>query len=121
MKRRRLSQMAFLIAFNPYLVGFIHGTIYTGTTKAVCIPVLNCYSCPAAVFACPIGALQTVAGSTGRLSRSVLGVVLLVGSAVGHAPCGWACPFGWIQDLLGGCESLKSASVAAGRSCGTWC
>jgi len=27
--------------------GFISGSIYTGNLKTICVPVLNCYSCPA--------------------------------------------------------------------------
>ncbi len=107
MKRRRRAQIAFFFAFNPNLVGFLRGSIFTGITKGVCIPVLNCYSCPAAIFACPVGAMQTVAGSAAQLSRSVLGVLLFVGALVGRAPCGWACPFGLMQDLLAGLQKHK--------------
>ena len=56
-------QIAFAALTNGYLYGFLTGRIYTGPTKAVCVPGLNCYSCPGALGACPIGSLQAVLGS----------------------------------------------------------
>lgn len=34
--------------------------IYTGKAKSVCVPGLNCYSCPTAIGACPIGAFYAL-------------------------------------------------------------
>jgi ferredoxin-type protein NapH len=70
--------------------------------------VLNCYSCPSAVAACPIGSLQhAVASIRVRLSIGesqfglyALGSLGVVGSLVGRFPCGWFCPFGLVQELL---------------------
>lgn len=59
---------------------------------------LNCYSCPAAVFACPIGGLQHFAADH-RLPLYLLGALGLVGLGVGRFACGWLCPFGLLQDL----------------------
>jgi len=68
-------------------------------TKGLPCPALNCYACPAAACACPIGSLQHFV-----ILRSVpfyvLGVVALAGVLVGRAACGWLCPFGWLQDLF---------------------
>ena len=48
---------------NSHVTGFVTGKIYTGKLKNACVPGLNCYSCPGAVGACPIGSLQAVIGS----------------------------------------------------------
>ena len=45
---------------NLHLPNFLKGGLYQGAGKTVCVPGLNCYSCPAASGACPIGAFQAV-------------------------------------------------------------
>lgn len=86
---------------NGYVLGFFKGRIYAGSGKAVCVPGLNCYSCPGAVGACPIGALQAeLAAKTVRIPFYVLGFLLAVGSVFGRFVCGFLCPFGLVQDLL---------------------
>ena len=59
---QRVIQLVSAVVLNGYMAGFRKGTIFTGSSKAVCVPVLNCYSCPGALGACPIGALQAAAG-----------------------------------------------------------
>ena len=67
----------------------------------VCTPGLNCYSCPAAVMSCPIGALQMyIAGVKHSISLFVTGFLLSVGVAFGRFICGYVCPMGLVQDLL---------------------
>ena len=61
--KRRLIQLCAALLYNLNLKGFGHGTIYTGRSKGMCVPGLNCYSCPGALGSCPIGALQAVLGS----------------------------------------------------------
>ncbi len=101
MKKRRLVQWLSTLAHNAYLPGFWRGQIYTGTTKRVCLPGFNCYSCPGAVGACPIGALQAVLGSVKtQVSLYVTGLLLLFGMVAGRWICGWLCPFGLFQELL---------------------
>lgn len=100
--RRRLAIQTLAAAlFNGYVLGFAKGKIFTGTTKMVCVPVLNCYSCPGALGACPIGALQAVLGSSKYgFSFYVIGLIMLFGVTLGRLICGLLCPFGLIQDLL---------------------
>lgn len=101
-RRVRLAvQAAAAVFFNGYLAGFAQGKIFTGPTKAVCVPVLNCYSCPGALGACPIGALQNALGGMWRhIPFYVLGSLMLFGIVLGRLICGFLCPFGFVQDLL---------------------
>lgn len=100
-KHRPLIQEAATILCNIHLPNLLKGQIYQGQTKALCVPGLNCYSCPAATGACPIGALQSVAGSSRfSISYYVMGTLLLIGALMGRFVCGFLCPFGWFQELL---------------------
>lgn len=99
--KRQLIQMISAITFNSYIEGFARGTIYRGNLKQVCLPVLNCYSCPGAIGSCPVGSLQAIASLTAyQFSFYVAGFLALVGILVGRLACGWLCPFGLIQELL---------------------
>ena len=90
-------------------------TIYQGPLKVVCSPGLNCYSCPAATTYCPIGSIQQLlAGIRIALENGqsyfgfyVIGTMGVLGGAFGRLICGWACPFGLIQELLHKIPSRK--------------
>ena len=101
-ERTRLTIQALaLLVQNANLKGFFTGKLYQGPGKQVCVPGLNCYSCPGAVGACPIGALQNgLSGYRFRLPYYVLGLLLFFGALLGRAVCGFLCPFGLFQDLL---------------------
>ena len=94
-------QAGAVLFTNLHLPNFIKGGIYQGKGKTVCVPGLNCYSCPAASGACPIGAFQAVAGSSKfRFSCYITGFLILLGVLLGRLICGFLCPFGWFQELL---------------------
>ena len=94
-------QAGVVLFTNLHLPNFIKGGIYQGKGKNVCVPGLNCYSCPAASGACPIGAFQAVAGSSKfRFSYYISGFLILLGVLLGRLICGFLCPFGWFQELL---------------------
>ena len=98
---RRLVQLYAALLHNAYIKGFIDGKIYEGKAKYLCVPGLNCYSCPGAVGSCPLGALQNALSSAGhRAGWYVLGMILLFGVVLGRTICGWLCPLGLIQELL---------------------
>jgi len=92
---RRHIQVASLLVVNSYFLTQLRG---------VCFPVLNCWACPAASFACPLGALQN-AVAEGRLAFAlpwyILGSLLVVSAIFGRMMCGWLCPFGLFQELVG--------------------
>jgi len=98
----RLSvQIIWALLTNSYLAGFVYGKIYQGKLKNLCVPGLNCYSCPGALGSCPIGAFQAVIGSRNyKFAFYVAGFLMFVGALFGRFVCGWLCPFGLIQDLL---------------------
>ena len=99
--RRRLIQVYAALLYNAHAKGFVKGDIYTGPLKNVCVPGLNCYSCPGAVGACPLGALQNALASSGnRAPWYVLGILMLFGVTLGRTICGWLCPMGLIQELF---------------------
>ena len=86
---------------NIHLPNFVKGKIYQGKGKTVCVPGLNCYSCPAASGACPIGSFQSVVGSSKfSFSYYITGFLILLGVLLGRFICGFLCPFGWLQELL---------------------
>ncbi len=98
---RRLIQLYSALLHNAHLKGFIDGEIYQGRAKYACVPGFNCYSCPGAVGACPLGSIQNALASTGhRAGWYVLGILLLFGVTLGRTICGWLCPLGLIQELL---------------------
>lgn len=100
-KLRLLIQCAFAAISNGHLIGFGTGKIYTGPLKTLCHPGLNCYSCPGALGACPIGALQAVTGSKEyHIALYVFGLLTVIASLFGRLICGFLCPFGLVQDLL---------------------
>lgn len=106
--QRRLIQLYAALLYNAHLKGYISGNIYTGNTKSVCVPGFNCYSCPGAVGACPLGALQNAIASSGsRTPVYVLGILLLYGITLGRTICGFLCPVGLLQELLHKIPSFK--------------
>lgn len=110
---RRLVQIAAALTTNGYFSGFVKGNIYRGNLKKVCVPGLNCYSCPGALGSCPIGSLQAVAGSINyTFSLYVAGFLILIGTLMGRLVCGWLCPFGLIQELL---HKIRLPKLRTGR------
>lgn len=98
---RKAVQAVWGIISNGYLKGFAEGRIYTGPLKNFCVPGLNCYSCPGALGACPIGAMQSVFdGRRRKFAFYVIGWLAMIGMLAGRFVCGWLCLFGLIQELL---------------------
>ena len=99
--KRRFIQLITAVLYNCNLKGFADGRIFKGESKGLCVPGLNCYSCPGAVAACPLGSLQgALRDSSFRLVWYVIGTLLLFGIMLGRVICGFLCPFGFIQELI---------------------
>lgn len=105
--RRRIIQVYAALLTNANLKGFGEGQIYqntsniTAVTKNLCAPGINCYSCPGAVAACPLGALQNSLGASNTTTPYyILGILALFGLLLARTICGFLCPFGFFQDLL---------------------
>ena len=99
--KRRIVQVLAAVLYNANIGGFPKGTIYQGTSKKFCVPGLNCYSCPGAIAACPLGALQNALRDVRTaVPLYMLGILLLFGALLGRAVCAFLCPFGLIQELL---------------------
>jgi len=91
-KRRWVQAASFLIMNSFFL---------QSVGKSVPCLGMNCYACPAAIFACPIGTLQHFA-IIRQVPLYTLGLLGVVGALVGRLACGWLCPFGWLQELMYG-------------------
>ena len=101
-KKKRLAvQAAAALLQNADFRGFFTGRVSQSPTKAVCVPGLNCYSCPSALGACPLGALQNgLSAYRFRFPYYAVGLLLFFGALLGRLICGFLCPFGLLQDLL---------------------
>ncbi len=89
-RARRPIQLAFLVVWLAPLsksLGKIPGCVF------------HCYACPLASFACPIGVVANYA-QWHAVPFMAIGVLLLTAAAAGSLVCGWACPFGLVQDIL---------------------
>lgn len=99
--KRRLVQVYAALLYNANIKGFISGDIYTGNSKFMCVPGLNCYSCPGAVGACPLGSFQNaLAESKVRAPYYIIGILGIFGLTLARTICGWLCPVGLGQELL---------------------
>jgi len=105
---RRWIQIAATLLSNAFLLFPLTRNLYQGRLKSICVPGLNCYSCPAATGACPLGAMQSLFANirpsiqAGRIHIGlyVIGFLGLIGTLIGRMPCGWLCPFGFFQELV---------------------
>ena len=99
--KRKYIQLITAVLYNCHFTGFATGKIYKGYTKGICVPGLNCYSCPGALSACPLGSLQSeLAKSAYRIPLYIIGTLLLFGIMLGRLICGFFCPFGLVQELI---------------------
>lgn len=99
--KRKVIQLYAALLYNAHMKGFVTGSIFEGKSKAVCLPGLNCYSCPGAIGACPLGSIQNaLAESKTKLPTYVLGIILLYCIILGRTICGFLCPVGLLQELL---------------------
>jgi polyferredoxin len=95
MRLRPWVQTAFLGVWLAPLGRWLH---------AIPSCVFHCYSCPLSSFACPVGVAANYAAlfpAVFEVPYLLLGILVLAGVVAGSLACGWACPFGFLQDVLG--------------------
>jgi len=90
-------QATFLVAWLDPLMIRMH---------TVCSPVFHCYSCPLALFACPIGVMANFS-ALHIFPFLAVGTLVIIGALFGSFICGWVCPFGFLQDLIGRIPTRK--------------
>ena len=111
--KRRIIQVYVALLYNANLKGYIKGDIYKGKAKLACVPGMNCYSCPGAVGACPVGSLQNAFFQSGtRLPFYIFGIIGLYGLIFARTVCGFLCPVGLGQELL---HKVPSPKIKKGR------
>lgn len=93
---RTAVQIACVFLLNPFFFRYM----------GVCVPVMNCWACPAAAFSCPVGVVGNFL-VRGLFPFAVIGVTVLCAMVAGRILCGWVCPFGFLQDLLNKIPSPK--------------
>ncbi len=99
--KRKITQFLTALLYNLNLKGLLSGSLFRGASKGICVPGLNCYSCPAAVGSCPLGALQsTLMTLKSKVNLFVVGLIGIYSVLFGRLICGWLCPFGLLQELL---------------------
>lgn len=99
--KRRLIQLYTALLYNANLKGYIDGQLFNGATKKLCLPGFNCYSCPGAIGACPLGSLQNaLTQGNHKWTAYVYGILALFGISLGRMICGFFCPVGLCQELL---------------------
>jgi len=67
---------------------------------SICSPVFHCYACPLAAFACPIGVIAQFS-ALHLIPFLAIGTLIAMGALLGTFICGYVCPFGFLQDLVG--------------------
>ena len=89
---RIISQFVFFLLFNAVLFGF--------EPLPLPIPVLQSLGNPAKTVGDAFATTQYMLYET-TLPLLPLASFLIAAVILGRALCGWACPFGFIQDILG--------------------
>lgn len=90
-----------LLAWRPWVqTAFLLVWLLPLRLFSICSPVFHCYACPLATFACPIGIMASFS-SFHVFPFVAVGTLVAVGGLVGAFICGWVCPFGYFQDLVG--------------------
>jgi len=89
---RRITQFGFFLLFNAVVFGF--------GPWPILLPVLGNLGTPQKTVGEAFGALQLMLYEL-VFPWLALASIFLAAVFIGRALCGWVCPFGFVQDLLG--------------------
>jgi polyferredoxin len=89
---RKLTQLFCFLIFNAVVFGW--------APVPLLLPILNGLGTPQKTVGDAFATLQLMLYNATFPWLSIASFVL-IGIILGRATCGWACPFGFIQDLLG--------------------
>ncbi|MEM4246618.1 MAG: 4Fe-4S binding protein, partial [Candidatus Bathyarchaeia archaeon] len=95
---------AFFLLFNLYLSNFLFKLRLSSYTLP--LPVLVSVNSPWTSSVGAIDLLQ-VSLSEGAIPLTVLASLFIIGALLGRIFCGWACPMGFIQDLIISARGVK--------------
>ena len=100
--RRHAVQLCAVVLYNANAFTSITGRAVDFPYDKTCVPGLNCQYCRYTVAGCPLGMTQqALSGSFSAVTWQFWGLLVLFGLLFGRMICGWACPVGWLQDILG--------------------
>jgi len=104
---RHFTQFLVLLFANAKILGI--------ASTVIIVPYLHCTESP---FSAVHGAYESLEYTIARglFPLLVLGTIYLTATTVGRAFCGWACPFGLVQDLLSYLPFQKQKLSAANVS-----
>lgn len=100
--RRHAVQLCAAVLYNVNVfASATHQSVNLPYDK-VCVPGLNCQYCRYTIAGCPLGVTQqALSGTFSAAAWQLWGLLVLFGLLFGRLICGWACPMGWLQDMLG--------------------
>lgn len=97
--KRKIIQLVSFITLNSYIKGIVNKVNYGGSFKKICLPVINCWSCPSALTGCPIGAIEVYV-KAGQVPFVPFLYIVFPGLLLGRFFCGFICPAGFLQELV---------------------
>jgi ferredoxin-type protein NapH len=82
--------------------GFVQfGLFFAGEIAFFCNKGMPCANCPLSFGLCPMGLTQRLAFMAWTPAYLIIALVVVIGLIFGSLVCGWACPLGFMQELLG--------------------
>ena len=99
--RRHLIQTCAAILYNANAFTPLTEKAVDFPYTHACVPGLNCQYCRYTIAGCPLGVTQqALSGTFSAVAWQFWGLLVLFGLLFGRMICGWACPMGWLQELL---------------------
>ncbi len=112
---RYAVQLAFFFAFNVVLLDIFFPSFAT-KSYTLPLPVLASLNSP---WTAAVGSLDLIQASLSEMvfPIAVLASIFVIGAVAGRVFCGWACPVGFIQDLV---ISVRGTRPHVARTTHNW-